>query len=81
MLTPQEQEWRDLAEKATPGPWTWEDGPATLYSGRGPFHDLLGRLEPDWNGQNNLDFIAAARSAVPALLAEVERLRALLPPT
>lgn len=61
---------------ATPGPWTWEDGPATVYSGRTDgYHglNLLGRLDPDWNGYNNLDFIAMARAALPHWIERAEK--------
>jgi hypothetical protein len=61
-----------LCEAATPGPWAWEDDPATLYSGRdGWSHglNLLGRMQPDMNGNANLDFIAAARDALPHWIA------------
>ena len=68
--------WRALADAATPGPWEqvtefgewWISGP-----------DIERHFVIDTtNGVNaqNADFIAAAREAVPALLAEVERLRA-----
>lgn len=64
---------RELSAKATGGEWSWEDGPPTLYAGRGSFGaianfpipvpahglNLLGRLEPDSNGPANLDLIAA----------------------
>jgi len=69
------------AEEATEGPWTWEPNPYTLYAGRsGMAHglNLLGRLDPDRMGAVNLDFIAHARTDVPALCDEVERLRAAL---
>ena len=68
--------WRALADAATPGPWEqvaesgewWISGP-----------DIERHFVIDTtNGVNaqNADFIAAAREAVPALLAEVERLTA-----
>jgi len=81
----------DLREKsklATGGTWTWEDDPPTLYAGRGQYADhnlgceigfhglnLLGRLEPDWNGKNNLNFITAASpDVILALLDYIDKL-------
>jgi hypothetical protein len=68
------------ADAATPGPW-WNDGhEIAIYQGEpgGPGDVWIGetcttRL-PDW-GNANAAFIAAARQDVPALLAEVTRLR------
>lgn len=65
-------EIKERCEKATPGPWTWEDCPPTLYAQRDRFRhglNLLGRLSPDANGPANLHFIAYAREDVPYLLA------------
>ena len=61
-------EWRALAEAATAGPWTISSG-ATM-SGETEFWitETSDRFEPD------AAFIAAARTAVPALLDEVARL-------
>ena len=62
-------------DRATGGEWTWEDGPATVYAGRGVnMHglNLFGRLDPDWNGPANLDFVCAARADVPDLLAALD---------
>jgi hypothetical protein len=69
-MTPQEhaaavevEKLRALANNATGGDWSWEDGPATIYAGRtNETHglNLLGRLYPDWNGKHNLDYICAA---------------------
>lgn len=69
--------WEALANAATPGPWVLVD------------RDILGGYEvhapDDWtvfgyNGPERTDaaFIAAARDAVPALIAEVRRLRGLV---
>ncbi len=81
-----------LANGATEGPWDWEphgqrpDGSMdeALFAGPSELHGMLiHRLNilnagADWdrNGANNRAFIAAARTAVPALIAEVRRLRA-----
>lgn len=61
--------------KATGGEWTWEDGPATIYAGRtNDQHgmNLFGRLDIDWNGPANLDFVCHARADLPDLLAAIE---------
>lgn len=63
---------RMRAEAATPGPWV-KDNDSPIV--RGPemiLYDEGGHSDPD------ADFIAAARTDVPALLAEVDRLRAAL---
>lgn len=72
---------REICEKATPGPWEWQ------YSekwGTIVFNDTLGVITAYTNERGNpditiaeedLEFIAAARTALPELLDEVERLR------
>jgi len=72
---------RELCEKATPGPWEWQ------YSekwGTSVFNDTLGVITAYTNERGNpditiaeedLEFIAAARTALPEILDEVERLR------
>ncbi len=70
-------EWKALAEKATEGPWTTGQagnlrvyGPdgSGVYSG--PICEAIRTTQrPD------ISFIAASRTAVPALIAEVEKLR------
>lgn len=58
-----------VADAATPG--LYADG-GLVYTGQGMNAiDCYGAP----NAENNAAFIAAARTAVPALLAEVERLR------
>lgn len=75
-----EQEIRAREQAATPGPW--ESDGAEIYGTLGGvlMIDLwVGEtLDIDNQEQSNADaaFIAAARSAVPVLLAEVDRLRA-----
>lgn len=68
--------WAALADAATPGPW-WFDDKAGEVSGVpdewGDGTDLV--CEPN---DESAAFIAAARTAVPALCAEVARLRAAL---
>ena len=70
------QEWRELAEAATPGPWS----PVTRISGLGveTFDSLrvchVGESTDEY--MHDATFIAASRTAVPALLAEVDALAA-----
>ena len=75
----QSDAWRKLADAATPGPWEevaesgewWITGPDI-------FNDVVMTSDASEISQADADFICAARAAVPALLAEVERLRAIL---
>ena len=66
-----------LADAATPGPWLtngWYDGIrySILFSANERFTETLA-----YNlNREDAAFIAATRAAVPALIAEVERLRA-----
>ncbi|MFN9086729.1 MAG: hypothetical protein ACK5W7_04295 [Gemmatimonadaceae bacterium] len=62
-----------LANAATPGPWV-EDGFDCV---RAPDFRILydNSCRDDDNGARNAAFIAAARDAVPALVAEVRRLK------
>ncbi len=72
--------WRGLADAATPGPWeatsTWSDDGDSYYvavvDGRALLDTYVSMTDAD------AAFIAAAREAVPALLAEVERLSVLV---
>lgn len=77
-------EWKTLADNATPGPWTTQKPAldaatgfaggvivAAVARGQGVYASPPGGSYPE----NDRRFIAAARTAVPALLAEVERLR------
>ena len=75
------QQWRALADAATPGPWSaetghGETGPNYIDSPSGVvayvYDSYRGTLP---NAEADAAFIAAAREAVPALLAEVDRLR------
>lgn len=67
-------EWRAACEKATPGPWLdSETGDVYARTPKG------GRLIADFVPyEENRQFIVAASVAMPALLDEVKRLRALL---
>jgi hypothetical protein len=83
-------ELRAKTKLATQGQWSWEDSPPTLYAGRLKFEpeefskygfsgthgmNLLGRLDLDWNGKNNLDFIASTGpEIITALLDKIEEL-------
>lgn len=70
------QEIKQREQAATKGPWKTEDrrdqiciyDRCTCNKGFGPF----ARVEPD--EYDNADFIAEARTDIPALVAEVERL-------
>jgi hypothetical protein len=63
-------------EKATPGPWSaHEDWPGRVFSDGNPNYLHIARTT-GWNAEANEKFIAHAREDVPALLAEVERLKA-----
>lgn len=69
---------RDVVERAkaalegvTEGPWTWTHGMDARAMVLGP-DNLRVKLE----GYRDAEFIASARSLVPELIAEVERLRA-----
>ena len=70
---------RKRTEAATEGPWKWEGdkfGDIVVYSpvNRG-FHNNGGEIaEMDCGSRLDAEFIAHARSDVPALLAEIERL-------
>lgn len=63
---------RELDQKASPAPWGWSGG------GQGSpilsANDAVGRLE--YATEEDLDLITETRNAVPALLAEIERLTA-----
>ena len=67
-----------LADAATPGPW-WIEGYASMFgvfaNNTDEQPETICDLPDDSRySQNNAAFIAATRAAMPALLAEVERL-------
>lgn len=64
-------EWEALAEGATEGPWHVDDVLGWSIDGASGQYvaEVSGRHDP------NAEFIAASREAVPALVAEVRRLR------
>lgn len=62
----QRDEWRELAAKASAGPWDSQGTPMVF----------LGPCTLAWcHRAEDASFIAEARTAVPALADEVERLR------
>ena len=68
------------ANAATQGPWEWHPymgSGATLAKPNRPFHELnILKTTDDWPPvAADAEFIAAARTDVPALLAEVRRLQ------
>lgn len=74
-LTPEDRDaLRALAEKATPGPWL----PHARYVWTSELGGIIQNWSEDANAADDMEFIAAARAAVPALLdmldqAEAER--------
>lgn len=76
---------KELEAKATPGPWEpfteyWcnPQGPDTR-TGCGPIHQCYeypGGIGQSPEAEADAAFIAESRNALPALLAEIERLRA-----
>jgi hypothetical protein len=76
LIPEREAEIRTRAEAATPGPWsTHEDWPGRVFSDGNPNYLHIARTT-GWNAEANERFISHARDDVPALLAEIDRLRA-----
>ena len=67
---------RERCEKATPGPWSGEYGSVVNWKGNSFTMEWIDNRRAS-KAQRDADctFIASARSDVPALLAEVARLR------
>lgn len=72
---------KELCEKATPGPWThnpdFYDKPAVTHQNQDGRECSLFRPN-DFDGLGHgkdADFIVSARTAIPELIAEVERLK------
>lgn len=72
---------KERYEAAAPGPWKW-NADDDMYRCDGLY---TGRVPVIWHDQGwvavelaDAEFVAHARTDVPALVAEVERLRALL---
>jgi hypothetical protein len=79
--TPQQRaEWAALAEAATPGPWEAVQGASAGWWVEQPNTATIADIDIDYSGQPDADaaFIAAAREAVPALLADLEAVEAAL---
>ena len=80
MTTERLAEIEARANSATQGPWKWHPymgSGATLAKPNHPFHEHnILKTTDDWPPvAPDADFIAAARTDVPALLAEVRRLQ------
>jgi hypothetical protein len=84
MIDPKQLErWKQVSEAASPGPWRAnpydrtvrpESAPSGFVVARQP-HRATGSPVTHEQHEANLDLLAITREAVPALLAEVERLR------
>jgi hypothetical protein len=77
----QRQEWARLAEAATPGEWVVEQHSGILHEGAPSTCAVLTTEEYDLASFGDSEqamfdatFIAASRAAIPALLADVDRL-------
>lgn len=93
-------EWQKMCDKATGGPWTFDDKDFGCHgSGSRPYYCIYGPTKADCTGtptgiellperalslgsirewHENGVFVAEARTAIPALFAEVRRLRSAL---
>ena len=67
---------RERAAKAFSGPWTYEDFPGNVYTVSTDYHGDYPLVAADCRDDETGQFIAHAREDIPALLADVERLRA-----
>ena len=84
MSTPEQRaEWRRLEQAATPGEWSTEieeygnSGSIVIPEIERSLHDTEWADPEDFQrDQDNANFIAASRTAVPSLLDDVERLEA-----
>lgn len=80
--------WREIEEKAAPGPWTYEQGtwrggiktnaPGAIYKPRPNRGPSLLQIHEQGDFHATGQFIAHARSTYRQLLDEVERLRGAL---
>lgn len=71
-MTPEQiAELKELCQKATPGPWDIDEGDGTIY-----FFDEHSNAIPIYeeNRKNNITICAAARTALPELIAALEEL-------
>lgn len=64
-----------LADAATPGPWVYGTGKRVCLGDEGPTLLSAHGDTPDDRREENCEFTAAARQAVPALIAEVRLLQ------
>lgn len=84
------EELKKLCEMATPGPWSY-DQDAEFYQGDDEYaQSYINIGDARWSSPvpmtggdaagltNDAEFIAAARTAIPKLIAEIERLKALV---
>ena len=71
-------EWEALADAATEGPWDTDGGGASVGHGDKWVAHVVDQQEPNEPVQARADaeFIAAARTAMPALLKFVRKVRA-----
>ena len=80
-LTPDLAELERLLAEATPGPWQADEATQTGQRATVAFPVVLSEstgeilLECDWGGDTDAALIVAAVNALPALLAERERLQ------
>jgi hypothetical protein len=68
-------EWRELCDAATEGPWT-VDMRVGIFVREAPLKRRVIASAESENHESNERFIATSRTAMPALLDEVDRLRA-----
>jgi len=72
-ITPDQlTKWRAICDAATEGPWTvknWGSGCYSISSGN------VDVTPGSFGKRENYDFIATARTAIPAWIEEVEQLR------
>ena len=69
-------EWEQLANEATEWPWEYGDDAGDCYHKRYEIYDgEMCLICPEIVSKNDAAFIAAARTAVPALIAEVRGLQ------
>lgn len=81
-MTPDDLDrWQALADKATCGPWqvlldgrSWA-GTVVVADAAGHPVTVVSSAPDDDDAKDDAEFIAATRDAVPALIAEVQRLR------
>lgn len=86
MITPEDlAKWQELCTAATPGPWVYKTSEFGEYTDSGFREERIVAPEGDFvlaDACNLYDtdaaFIAAAREAMPRLIAEVQRCHSLL---